>query len=292
MSNEQPLGGAEPVSWQPPDASTIGMGVGTQMTMPTGSPGPGSPKKRWPYVVLIAVSLTLVAVSGTLIALSLEGKGDKVTTNSEEATPKPKQPTTDRDGSGEEADRTSEDATRDAEADDTSVTLAERTSPPAGVDNGADQASPAASDDANPESEAAIGDYTLGIISFDVPSGFTPTVVAERRDDGALRSEFQGPGGQQVVVEFNPDGATDGLATAQELAGTFRDQGRLLREPYADQVEGKSTGVLAIRGSEGDFRSDHFFVYDGNGMAVMGIDLSSLDAADSLARSVIPTISS
>ena len=43
--------------------------------------------------------------------------------------------------------------------------------------------------------------------------------------------------GQQVVVEFNPDGATDGLATAQELAGTFRDQGRLLREPYADEVE-------------------------------------------------------
>ena len=82
MSNEQPLGGAEPVSWQPPDASTIGMGVGTQMTMPTGSPGPGSPKKRWPYVVLIAVSLTLVAVSGTLIALSLADKGDKVTTNS------------------------------------------------------------------------------------------------------------------------------------------------------------------------------------------------------------------
>lgn len=116
-------------------------------------------------------------------------------------------------------------------------------------------------------------------------------MVAERRDDGALRSEFAGPGGQQVVVEVNPDSSSDGLATAQELAGNFHDEGRLLREPYADEVGGNTTGVLAIRGTGGDFRSDHFLIYDGIGMAVLGIDLSSLDAADSLARSVIPTIS-
>lgn len=292
MSNEQPLGGSEPLSWQTPDVPTIGTGYGPQAATPGGATGPGSPKKRWPYVVLIAVSLTLVAVSGTVIALSLADKGDQVTTNAEEATSSSRKPTTARGGSGEGDDATSGGAVGDTEADDTSVTLAERTSPTAGTASGQDPGQPDAPEGTNPETGGPVTTYALGAIRFDVPSGFTPTMVAERRDDGALRSEFQGPGGQQVVVEVNPDGATDGLASAQELAENFRSQGRLLREPYADEVGGKTTGVLAIRGSTGDQRSDHFFSYAGYGMAVMGIDPSSLNAADSLARNVIPTISS
>jgi hypothetical protein len=130
----------------------------------------------------------------------------------------------------------------------------------------------------------------LGPLTFDVPSGFTATMVAERRDDGALRSEFAGPGGQEVIVEVNVDKPSDGVATAHELAATYRDQGRLVREPYADEVGGITTGVLAIRGTADDYRSDHFLELGNNGMAVMGVDLASFDSADSLAKSVVQTL--
>ncbi|MEZ5371168.1 MAG: hypothetical protein R2704_00120 [Microthrixaceae bacterium] len=83
---------------------------------------------------------------------------------------------------------------------------------------------------------------------------------------------------------------SDPLASARELAVNFRDQGRLITEPYDAEVVGTPTAVLAIRGSEDDYRSDHFLIHDGNGMAVMGVDPSSFDAADELARRVIPTV--
>ena len=96
--------------------------------------------------------------------------------------------------------------------------------------------------------------------------------------------------GQEVIVEVNVGKPSDGVATAHELAGTYRDQGRLVREPYADEVGGITTGVLAIRGTADDYRSDHFLELGNNGMAVMGVDLASFDSADSLATSVIQTL--
>lgn len=162
MSNEQPLGGSEPLSWQTPDAPTIGTGYGPQATTPGGAPGPGSPKKSWPYVVLIAVSLTLLAVSGTVIALSLADRGDQVTTNAEEATPTSRKTTTARGGSGDGDDATGEGAASDAEADDTSVTLAERTSPTADTASGQDPGQPDAPEGTNPETGGPVGTYAWG----------------------------------------------------------------------------------------------------------------------------------
>lgn len=285
MSSDQSSDAVGPAGWPPADTPTIG--AGSQAGPPNGASNPGGPKKRWPYVVLIAVSLSLVTAGGTVIALSLAGENDQISTSAERASPDTKTAATGPSGSSGD-----DDAASDEDAEDTSVTLDDRPSPSVGATDEDDLGQADVSDDLNTDPAFGTREHTLGAISFDVPSGFTAMVEGEVRDDGALRSEFQGPGGQQVVVEVNPDNSSDGLASAQELAGNFRDQGRLLREPYADEVGGNTTGVLAIRGTDGDYRSDHFLTYDGYGMAVLGIDLSSLEAADSLARSVIPTIQS
>ncbi|MBP9065733.1 MAG: hypothetical protein KBF84_06575 [Candidatus Microthrix sp.] len=247
-----------------------------------GPPAPSAPKKRWPYLLLIVVSLVVLTAGGTIIALNL-GDDSTVTSTAEETPPSSsrKTSTTPPDSS---------DANPDVDA--TRVTLPERTTPGATAPRGATDGTSGTSSAGSPTPSTGGGDYTIGPLSFDVPSGFTATMVAELQDYGALRSEFQGPDGQELNVEVNVGKTSDEMSSAGEQVDSFRDQGRLIKEPYPTDVDGTATAVLPVRGSDGDYRSDHFLNFDGNGMAVMGIDPSSFDAADSLARNVIPTLES
>ena len=282
MSDEGTTGSGQIPGWWTPDQAggiPAESNVDAATRMPnSASPSPGEPKKRWSLVLLTAISLVVLTAGGTIIALKLGSDEPGTTsTNQEAATPTTKRTATTR-SSG-----SSEEAGPDDAGGDTDVSLPDRT-PDANptTDDG--------STSGGSTSPGTGGAYTLGPLTFDVPSGFTATMVAERRDDGALRSEFAGPGGQEVIVEVNVDKPSDGVATAHELAATYRDQGRLVREPYADEVGGITTGVLAIRGTADDYRSDHFLELGNNGMAVMGVDLASFDSADSLAKSVVQTL--
>ena len=282
MSDEGTTGSGQIPGWWTPDqagGSPAESSVDAATTMPnSASPGPGAPRKRWPLVLLTAISLVVLAAGGTIIALKLGSDEPGTTsTNQEAATP-----TTKRTGTTESSG-SSEAAGLDDAGGDSDVSLPDRTPD-------ADPTTDDGSTSGGSTSPGTGGAYTLGPLTFDVPSGFTATMVAERRDDGALRSEFAGPGGQEVIVEVNVDKPSDGVATAHELAATYRDQGRLVREPYADEVGGITTGVLAIRGTADDYRSDHFLELGNNGMAVMGVDLASFDSADSLAKSVVQTL--
>ena len=287
MSDEGTTGSGQIPGWWTPDqagGSPAESSVDAATTMPnSASPGPGAPRKRWPLVLLTAISLVVLAAGGTISALKLGSDEPGTTsTDQEAATPTTKRTATTR-SSG-----SSEEAGPDDAGGDTDVSLPDRT--PDANPTTDDGATAGGSTSGGSTSPGTRGAYTLGPLTFDVPSGFTATMVAERRDDGALRSEFAGPGGQEVIVEVNVDKPSDGVATAHELAATYRDQGRLVREPYADEVGGITTGVLAIRGTADDYRSDHFLELGNNGMAVMGVDLASFDSADSLAKSVVQTL--
>lgn len=146
-------------------------------------------------------------------------------------------------------------------------------------------------DTAEPQTQGT--PYSLGPVKFAVPEGFSPDFQAKVQDGGSLRSEFVGTGGQRVVVEINP-GVIElsGIDSALELAESYRNNGRLLEEPYETEVAGLSTGVLNIEGKDGDIRADHFLNFDDSGMAVIGVDLYSLDDADALARQVVGSLES
>ncbi len=143
------------------------------------------------------------------------------------------------------------------------------------------------------ETEASGTQYSLGPVGFLVPDGFSPDFQAEVQDGGSLRSEFSGVGGQKIVVEINP-GVVElsGIDSARELAESYRSNGRLLEEPYEAEIGGLETGVLNIEGKDGDIRADHFLNFGDSGMAVIGIDLYSLDDADALARDVVGSLES
>ena len=94
-------------------------------------------------------------------------------------------------------------------------------------------------------------------------------------------------------MEINP-GVVElsGIDSARELAESYRSNGRLLEEPYEAEIGGLETGVLNIEGKDGDIRADHFLNFGDSGMAVIGIDLYSLDDADALARDVVGSLES
>ena len=300
MSDEGTTGSGQIPGWWTPDQAggiPAESNVDAATRMPnSASPSPGEPKKRWSLVLLTAISLVVLTAGGTIIALKLGSDEPGTTsTNQEAATPTTKRTAT------TESSGSSEAAGLDDGDDDPGVSLPDRTpnsnSPPddsatsgGSTSGGSSTVGTSSGTSRGSTSPGTGGAYTLGPLTFDVPSGFTATMVAERRDDGALRSEFAGPGGQEVIVEVNVGKPSDGVATAHELAATYRDQGRLVREPYADEVGGITTGVLAIRGTADDYRSDHFLELGNNGMAVMGVDLASFDSADSLAKSVVQTL--
>jgi hypothetical protein len=245
MSDEGTTGSGQMPGWWTPDqagGSPAESSVDAATTMPnSASPGPGAPKKRWPLVLLTAISLVVLTAGGTIIALKLGSDEPGTTsTDQEAATPTTKRTATTeiervvgggRGSTMAAATPTSAcptgPRTRTRQSDDSATDGAHRRGQfTVGTSSGTSRGS---------TSPGAGGAYTLGPLTFDVPSGFTATMVAERRDDGALRSEFAGPGGQEVIVEVNVGKPSDGVDTAHELAGTYRDQGRLVREPYADR---------------------------------------------------------
>lgn len=187
-------------------------------------------------------------------------------------------------------------AAGDAEASGSQTPTTGATAAPADVDEGSfgGDAEPDGTSEVEtvPTEPVEVGvRYSLGPVSFLVPDEFAPIVQAEQNEDGSLRSEFAGNGGQKIVVEINP-GVIEmsGIDSARELAESYRSNGRLLEEPYEVEVGGLASGVMNIEGKEGDIRADHFFNFENSGMAVVGVDLTSLDSADALARDVVSSL--
>ena len=276
--------GPSPYSAQPAGAYSI-----PPVVLPEAPRGNGVPTGVWLAAALIAFLVVGGAIGYTISALGSKQNSSTVVALDASTTQvaPPVAPAADpNQGSSPQVVPATPDTVshgRPAPTAQPTPTAAQVTSPPA-----TSPPAPEVADEPPPP-----GRYLLGPLSFSVSSEYTPTKQGEPRDDGALRSEFAGSGGRQIVVEVNP-GKVDGppLQGAQELASSFRDQGRLIDEPFETQVGDVSTAVLNVNGTDGEFRADHFFNFDGNGMAVVGIDQVSIDNADAIARDVIVTVDS
>lgn len=281
----------------PPDASVPPMPAPPQAPAPPSGP-PGGPTptdkgssarpRRMGWLVAAGL-LLLLAVGGAIgFVIATMGGSDSSANVAISESVDPTENTSD----AVDVDSGTSDSTYETSATTsaTSPTLDSADSAGGSVDAGG-SGSTEGSEGGTAEPQTQGTQYSLGPVNFVVPEGFSPDFQAEVQDGGSLRSEFVGNGGQKVVVEINP-GVIElsGIDSARDLAESYRSNGRLLEEPYEAEVAGLSTGVLNIEGKDGDIRADHFLNFGDSGMAVIGVDLYSLDDADVLARNVVSSL--